>query len=92
MLFNKIGFYHKYGIKFSSLIELPRNKIFEIYNTNYRVFYDTLGDRCFTVWTTPNKSFVYIKNVGFITEDPYIYNDYRDVISSLCNTKCLYPK
>lgn len=78
-----MGFYHKYGIEFSSLIELPRNKTFEIYNTNYRVFYDKSGDRCFTLWTTPYKSFVYIKNVGFITEDPHIYNDYRDVIKSL---------
>jgi hypothetical protein len=89
---NKMGFYHKYGIEFSSLIELPRNKTFEIYNTNYRVFYDKSGDRCFTLWTTPYKSFVYIKNVGFITEDPHIYNDYRDVISWLSDTKCLYPK
>jgi hypothetical protein len=87
---NKIGFNQKYGIKFSSLIELPRNKTFEIYNTNYRVFYDKLGDRCFTLWTSPNKSFVYIKNLGFITEDPYIYNDYRHVIALLCNTKSLY--
>ncbi len=87
-----MGFYHKYGIEFSSLIELPRNKTFEIYNTNYRVFYDKSGDRCFTLWTTPYKSFVYIKNVGFITEDPHIYNDYRDVISWLSDTKCLYPK
>ena len=82
MLIGKTGFYQKYGITFSSLKELPRNNTFEIYKTNYRVFYDKLGDRCFTLWTTPNKSFVYIKNLGFITEDPYIYNDYIDAINS----------
>lgn len=76
-------FFDKYGISFSSLIEIPKHDDGGVYKQNYRVMYDKTKNRIFGLWGSPYRNMIYIKGYGFIVEDKYLKSSYVKEIKEL---------
>jgi hypothetical protein len=76
-------FFDKYGIEFSSLIEIPKHNDEGIYKQNYKVMYDKTKNRIFSLWSSPYKYMIYISGRGFITEDKYLKKFYLSEIKEI---------
>jgi hypothetical protein len=75
-------FIDKYGVDFSNLVEIPKVSYpYAMYKENYRILYDKLTDRYFSLWQTPYQSFILIEDQGFITQDDEIREEYYRTIS-----------
>jgi len=72
-------FLEKYGIEYNSLTEIKKD-ITEsgYYRQNYKILYHKETDRYFSLWNTPYKHYILIKNHGFITEDLAIKKYYEN--------------
>jgi hypothetical protein len=72
-------FQEKYGIDYNTLIEIKKDiNDTGYYRQNYKILYDKETHRYFSLWNTPYKHYIYIKNEGFITEDVAIKNYYEN--------------
>jgi hypothetical protein len=74
-------FIQKYNIEFDSLVNIPKINTDGYYKQNYDVMYDIVNDRLFTLWHSPYKHFIYIREIGFITIDENIRPFYADYIN-----------
>jgi hypothetical protein len=74
-------FKDKYGIDYHTLIEIKQenpNHESGYYTQDFKILYHKETDKYFSLWNTPYKHYIYIKNIGFITEDLSITNYYKN--------------
>jgi len=63
-------FLEKYGIEYNSLLEIKKDiNEQEYYRQNFKILYHKDTDQYFSLWNTPYKHYIFIKNHGFITKD-----------------------